>query len=131
MKKVFKRIAAGGMALITMSILTVSTNATTRSSEDVYWAVDYIQGAPSSVSTYECVRTVGPFPKGFCIDCCELSGMEDPVVIVKSDALGQFTMGSVGSYQFDPSSDYKGTRFELHFCAGAPRTKANGYVYSK
>lgn len=128
MKKAFKRIAAGGMALITMSILTVSANATTRSSEDVYWAVDYIQGAPSSVSQYDCVRTVGPFPNGFNIDCCELSG-KDPKVTVTSDVLNQFTMGAVGSYEFGVSSNYKDTPFELHFWAGAPRTKANGYVY--
>lgn len=128
MKKLFKRIAAGGMALITMSILTVSANATTRSSDAVYWDVDYIQGAPSSVSKYDCVRTVGPFPDGFYIDCCELSGT-DPEVLVKSEAIRPLIMGSIGSYQFGVSSNFKNTPFELEFCAASTRTKANGYIY--
>jgi len=129
MKKVFKRIAADGIALITMSILTVSANATARSSEDVYWDVDYTQGAPSSISKYDCVRTVGPFPNGFYIDCCELSGM-DLKVLVKSKVFPKpITMGAIGSYQFGLLSGNGDERFELHFYADSPRTKANGYIY--
>lgn len=117
------------MALVTMSILSVSADATTRSSEDVYWAVDYYQGAPSSVSQYDCVRTVGPFPNGFFINCCELTGT-DPKVVVKSEALpASFTMESVDLYLVGTVSGYKNKRFELQFCAASTRTKANGYVF--
>lgn len=128
MAKAFKRIVAGGMALIMMSILTVSANAVTISN-DVYWDIDYTQNAPSSVSKYDCVRIVGPFPKEFYIDCCELSGI-DPSVVVKSDVFPlPVTMGGVGSYQLGLSSGTSNKAFELHFYAGSPRTKANGYVY--
>lgn len=117
------------MGLIMMSGLNVSTNAVTRSSADHYWSVDYIFGAPSSVSSQICDITVGPYPKGMVIECVTFEGI-NPTVTVTSEAFASpFTIDKKGAYVFGRISGTPST-FSMRFVASAPRCKANGYVYA-
>lgn len=128
----FKRIVAGTMSLVMSSAMSVIVNAntTTKSSGDTYWSVDYIQGAPSSVSTQICTINVGPFPYGFNIDCVTLGGL-NPVVTMTSPVIeASLTIDKIGSYQFAPITTQL-TAFDMTFKASAPTCKGNGYVYSR
>lgn len=128
--KFSKRIVAGGMGLIMMLGLNVSANAAARSSADTYWSVDYIYGAPSSVSSQICDITVGPFPKGMVVECDTLYG-DNPTVTVTSEAFGcPLIINSIGSYIFDRIPGTTPSAFSMRFVASAPRCKADGYVYA-
>ncbi|MBD5130048.1 MAG: hypothetical protein HDT43_09000 [Ruminococcaceae bacterium] len=102
MKK-FKRIAAGVIAVATMAATGVSAFADDYKSRS--WAVDYIKGAPSSVSTQLVDRVLYYYAGGYQSTCKKFDGGGDGYIGVYVSGTERWKITGEGTV---PNNGYRG-----------------------